>query len=233
MVSLDNLHNIFMHRALLSKEQLTLKDVRFTSIANDEVQQMRSRIFVWDASNGVYRSLHSFVPFYFATHTPMLYKQYKDGLQDSMVILGVNRAILTNSGILFTNGNASMQQLTNSGNQKVYIIPMTSQNMSCHRLYRPQNIPLGGNSDHSDFYSDITLLDQLNWDIINDRDFTVPQKKRIKHAETLIPDKLSLKQIEEISVNSLDMMRAVNRLIETQRLIGRIPNAEYRSRLFF
>ncbi len=73
MVHFNNLQNIFQRRALLSKERIIQERISSQSIAFEEVQNLRDRIFVWDYSKKAFRNLHSYVPFYFATHTPMLW----------------------------------------------------------------------------------------------------------------------------------------------------------------
>ena len=84
MVHLNNLQSIFQRRALLSKECIIQEAINYQSIAFEEVQNLRDRIFIWDFSKKRFRSLHSYVPFYFASHTPMLYVQYKNGIQNEI-----------------------------------------------------------------------------------------------------------------------------------------------------
>src|SRR5437667_1983005 len=158
MVSINNLPSIFAQKAILSKQRLDQLKISCTSIANEEVQQLRSRIFVFDAEIQKYRSLHSYVPFYFAQHTPMLYIQHTNGLQKDIVIFEVSRTILTTQGVIFTNGNATIQQLSKIGAEKVGITPATTNKPFCQRTYKPDNTPLGTNTNRSDFYSNITFL---------------------------------------------------------------------------
>jgi hypothetical protein len=229
MVSVKNLVSILNRQALISKEKLNKENLAYTSIAIDTVQSLRDRVFVWDNLAQQYYSLHRYVPFYFATHTPMLYWQFKDGIQNSIVIFEVSRTIFTTPGVLFTDGNASMQQLSKFSGERVGIIPASSQNMVCHRVYRPRG-PLGTNEDISDIYSDITLLDRLNWNIINDRDFSTPENKRIKHAEVLVPDILPLEHIERVAVSTLDMEQQISVLLAQY---GYTIPVVYKPELFF
>jgi ssDNA thymidine ADP-ribosyltransferase DarT-like protein len=141
MVSINNLPSIFAQKAILSKQRLDQLKISCTSIANEEVQQLRSRIFVFDAEIQKYRSLHSYVPFYFAQHTPMLYIQYTNGLQKDIVIFEVSRTILATQGVIFTNGNATIQQLSKIGAEKVGITPATTNKPFCQRTYKPDNTP--------------------------------------------------------------------------------------------
>jgi hypothetical protein len=87
MVHFDNLQNIFRRRALLSKERVLQEGISYHSIAFEEVQNRRDRISIWDTFERRMRTLHSYVPFYFVTRTPMLYVQLKRGLQDMIVFL--------------------------------------------------------------------------------------------------------------------------------------------------
>ncbi len=95
MVHVDNLPSIFHQGALLSKEILRQKAIAPRSIAYDSVQDLRDRIFIKDFSKKDYRSLHSYVPFYFATCPPMLYVQRKAGIHDQIIFFEVSRSIKT------------------------------------------------------------------------------------------------------------------------------------------
>ena len=50
MVHFENLRNVFRRGALLAKERLVQEMIRPRSIANDEVQNLRDRIFIWNFS---------------------------------------------------------------------------------------------------------------------------------------------------------------------------------------
>jgi len=98
MVHFKNLQNVFLRRAILSKEMVMKEAIEYQSIAFEEVQSLRDRIFIWDFLKQRYRRLHSYVPFYFTTYTPMLYVQYGRGIQKEIVIIEVSRSILMKSG---------------------------------------------------------------------------------------------------------------------------------------
>src|SRR5438876_1387338 len=168
MVHFNNLQSIFQRRALLSKERVIQEKINYQSIAFEEVQNLRDRIFVWDFSKKAFRSLHSYVPFYFATHTPMLFVQYKNGIQNEIVIFEVSRSILKDQGVLFTDGNATNQQLSKYTKEVVEIVPATLMRDTCRRRYRP-NGPNGANTNRTNFYNDVAFLDCLRWDVIIDR----------------------------------------------------------------
>lgn len=234
MVHFDNLRNIFQRRAILSKQKMLQEEIRYHSIANDEVQSFRDRIFVWDFSKQRFRSLHSYVPFYFAIRPPMLHNKYTEGVQDRIVIFEVSRSILKDQGVLFTNGNASNQQLSKFRAEKVGITPMSISGGECVRLYHPAG-PNGANVSRSDFYSNMAFLDRLDWGIIND-EYTIEDKKertRIKHAEVLVPNLHPLGRVRRIYVKTQDMIKAVNALIEECGLAGRMPATVCKPNLYF
>jgi len=232
MVHIKNLQNILLRRAILSKEMVKKEGIEYQSIAFEEVQNLRDRIFVWDFAKQRYRRLHSYVPFYFTGRTPMLYVQYRQGIQEEIVIFEVSRSIIKNPGVLFTDGNASNQQLSKFSGEKVGIMPATSLDSLCHRVYSPGG-PYGINKNCSDFYRDPVFLEFLNWNIINNRWFTEDEEKRVKHAEVLIPDLLPLGRIQGIAVSTQDLVEAVNAAIIECGLSGRIPSAECKPALFF
>lgn len=112
MLTLENLLGVFTHQNLFSKEQLQKRHIVSASIANEEVQNLRKRIFVFDIPSNRYRALHSYVPFYFTTHTPMLKAKHRENILHKIVFLEVSRTIISRPGVLFTDGNASNQQLS-------------------------------------------------------------------------------------------------------------------------
>lgn len=234
MVHFDNLRSIFQRRALLSKEKVLQEKIPYHSIAYEEVQTLRDRIYIWDFSRQKYRSLHSYVPFYFATRTPMLHNKYTEGIQDKIAIFEVSRVILKDQGVLFSDGNVSNQQLSKYRGERVGITPITVSGRECIRKYRPGG-PYGTNISRSNCYSDVSFLEQLDWDGINNSRFIDPFEEyiRIRHAEALVPDLLPLGRVEGIVVRTRDMVQAVNALLEECGLIDRIPPAASKPQLFF
>lgn len=232
MVHYANLASIFQKKAILSKTLILQEKARYRSIAYETVQNLRDRISVWDSTRKEFRSIHCYVPFYFAVRTPMLYVQYQKGIQDDIIIFEVDRAILRERGVLFTDGNASNQQLSINSREQVRIVPATMQRNICRRQYFPDG-PHGSNVNCSNFYSDPLFLDCLNWDIINGKYFTGSERKRIKHAEVLVPDNLPLARIQGIAVNSEAMVKRVNDLITRCGLSGNIPDAMFKPEYYF
>ncbi len=211
MTHFDNLRNILKSGALLSQQELNDQRLGARSIANYEVQNLRKRIYIWEPSENRYRTLHSYVPFYFTSHTPMLRNQRTNGIQNELVIFEINRAYIGSPGVLFTDGNASNQQLSRSAGETVKIIPATASSNTCHRVYFPNGQPLGTNTNRSDFYADTALLDHVNWNVINERIFVedFEEYKRLKHAEVLVPDRFPLDEMLTICVSTEIMVARV------------------------
>ena len=151
--------------------------------------------------------------------------------QDEIVIFEFSRSILKEPGVIFTDGNASNQQLSKDAREKVGIVPATAAT-GCQRFYSPDG-PHGLNPNRSNFYADVRFLVSLNWAIINGKWFSSEEKKRIKHAEVLVPDLLTMDEIQGIFVKTQVMVQAVNAVIEECGLTGRIPSAVSRLDLYF
>lgn len=234
MVHFANLRSIFKQRALISKEMLEQKGIVPRSIAFDSVQQLRNRIFVWDFFDRRYYKLHRYVPFYFARRPPMLYVQRDRGIQDDIVIFMISRAVIKESGVVFTDGNATNQQLSNTDSQQVGIVPVMVAGERCRRLYHPDSEPHGTNANCSSFYGNPDLLDCVRWDVITGSSYIDDKGEytRIRSAEVLIPDQLLLKKIQGIAVSTEQMMREVNELIYREGLAGHIPAARIDPSLF-
>ncbi|MBV9616798.1 MAG: DUF4433 domain-containing protein [Ktedonobacteraceae bacterium] len=220
MTHFDNLPSIFMQGALLSKEILTRRNLYEHSIAYDSVQDLRDRISIWDSFEQHYRKLHSYVPFYFAKYPPMSYVQRTRGILDDIVFLVVGRSILNDRGVLFTDGNASMQQLSRTSGEKVGIMPATKDKL-CSRRYIPGG-PYGTNQNFSNFYSDVMFLETFDWEVINcvRRMEPFEEDKRMRSAEVLVPDRLSLSNIDHITVRTEKMARTVNTIAQEYGLAG-------------
>src|SRR5260370_36893149 len=112
MVHFDNLRSIFQRRALLSKEKVLQEKIPYRSIAYEEVQTLRDRIFIWDFSRQKYGSLHSYVPFYFAIRTPMLHNKYAEGIKDKIPIFEVSCVIRKIQVVYFSDGNVFNKKLS-------------------------------------------------------------------------------------------------------------------------
>jgi ssDNA thymidine ADP-ribosyltransferase, DarT len=196
-----------------SQRELDHRGVISHSIANQEVQSLRKRIYIWDFDEKRFRPLHSYVPFYFTPRTPMFRNQRNNGIQNDIVIFEVSRDYIGSGGIVFTDGNASNQQLSKAFGEEVYIVPATTSSGSCHRTYKPKG-PYGKNPNRSDFYTDPAFLDRINWDVINGNLFIEDREeyKRLKHAEVLCPDRFPLDEMLNVYVSTVDMLKVVRHL---------------------
>lgn len=234
MTHVRNLRNILHSGALLSQKELERRGLSPVSIANPEVQGLRDRIFVWDFAKKKYRPLHSYVPFYFTTDTPMLRYQRRQGILSDIIIFEVSRAYIGQE-VLFTDGNASNQQLSKFYGEIVRIIPATASSGHCQREYKPRG-PYGTNVNCSDFYADVMFLDRVRWDVIEGRCFIddVEEYKRLKHAEVLAPDRFPLDEMLSICVSTHDMANIVRSIfaeMELSELDFDLPIV-YKPRLF-
>jgi ssDNA thymidine ADP-ribosyltransferase, DarT len=232
MTHKDNLENILSRRAILSKNRVIHEYNDHRSIALNEVQSLRDRIYILDKEEGRYRQMHDYVPFYFITRTPMLYVQKSRGIQDDIVYLEVDRKILYQRGVIFTDGNASNQQLTASGLEKVNIIPSSNLIEECERTYYPSG-PCGTNINRSNFYSDVECLQLIDWQVLDRTWWEGDEERRKRHAEVLVPDILPLGRVISIIARNQALVQHLNMLINKHGLAGRIPYATLKSSLYF
>lgn len=144
MTHLKNLSSIFQKKALFSRTKIEESDIDVVSIADYHIQRLRKRILIrCDLPNhDAILFLHDYVPFYFATRTAMLRRQMESGIQDEIIYLEMNRTILKEEGTLFTDGNATNQQLSLSEGECVIIEPAMLPSDKCNRIY-PPNGPMG------------------------------------------------------------------------------------------
>lgn len=233
MVHVSNIRSIFLRKALLSQEMLKREKIEPFSIAEPSVQKLRDRIFVWDSYEQRYRNLHCYVPFYLGTHSSMLYRQRKEGRLSELVIFKVLRAVLGTQGALFTDGNATIQRLSQNGNERVGIIPARTHIDECIRTYRPDG-PHGTSQLISNFFCDVKLLNRLDWDVINYFRRIEPweESMRVRSAETLIPDSLAITEIRGIAAGTREMEKTVNTIMDECGVTGMLPQAVYEPTLF-
>ena len=97
MSHIDNVSSILKYGLLPHGNGLTKKD-----ISNRKVNNRRS---IREPIYG--QSIHNYVPFYFNPKNAMLCYLYYKGIQEDIVIFVFDRALITESGTLFTDGNAA------------------------------------------------------------------------------------------------------------------------------
>lgn len=113
LFALQNLGSICSERQLFSKNQMSQKNLDFRSIAHENIQSRRARTVVPLESGG---TLHDYVPFYFASRSPMLsaIKHGRvDSYDDSQETLGylvttVGRIVEAGLPFVFTRRNATL-----------------------------------------------------------------------------------------------------------------------------
>jgi ssDNA thymidine ADP-ribosyltransferase, DarT len=102
MTHKDNLQNI-LENGLKSHNEAKIGALTKVDIAEKDVNAIRAK-----KNDTVYnRNLHDYVPLYFNPKNPMLFVKNKEGIEDDIVILAINRRILFNENVIFTNGNAA------------------------------------------------------------------------------------------------------------------------------
>lgn len=102
MVHHKNLENVLRSGLLshkLAHEQGLIKE----DISMPEVQNLRSNKQI-QVGDRVFQ-LHEFVPFYFNTRNPMLYR--RRNIQNELVILCVDASVLNQEHTIFSDGNAA------------------------------------------------------------------------------------------------------------------------------
>ncbi len=100
MTHIDNLASI-VDNGLLSQNEAHRQGLIESDISDPKVQNIRARTV-----DSLYkRSLHEYVPLYFAPTNPMLYKRRE--MQEDIIILGLDPQLLSETNIIFTNGNAA------------------------------------------------------------------------------------------------------------------------------
>ena len=99
MTHRDNLQNI-LQNGLKSHNQARANNLTKVDIADNQVNDRRSR------REPIYnRSIHDYVPLYFNPKNPMLFR--RNNIQNDIVILAIDRKILYQENIVFTDGNAA------------------------------------------------------------------------------------------------------------------------------
>lgn len=114
LLALNNLPSIFKEKRLYSKNQLVKKSIGYASIAHENIQSRRESKPVKVPPGG---TLHDYVPFYFATRSPMLSALHNgrvegfSGTQQDLAYLvtTVENAQKANLEIVFTRRSAALK----------------------------------------------------------------------------------------------------------------------------
>lgn len=188
LTHIDNLPTIIEHGAIWSKNHLMSSGLQTINIAHQNIQQRRSQRLVPCAPYGV---LHDYVPFYFATRSPMLYAIYKNrvqdyhGEQDSIIYLvsGIEKLQATKQQFVFTDGHAA--------------------------------------TDFAQFFVDLADLDQIDWGIMKELYWQDTEddnnRKWRRQAECLVYHSCPLDAFHGIAVkNEFSLNKVKSRLEQAQ-----------------
>ena len=94
----DNMPSILEH-GLLSHNAAHQSGLVSEDISDSNVQELRA------GKSAFGRPLHDYVPLYFNHKNPMLFVRRE--IQDDLVVLCVDRSLLVQDGVIFTDGNAT------------------------------------------------------------------------------------------------------------------------------
>lgn len=177
---IKNLASILEAGGLLSYHEMKQKGVSYSNIAYDHIQDRRESTMVFASKGGC---LHDYVPFHFASKSPMLYTISKGnvpghkGGQKPLIFLAstVQRVEESKTAYAFTDGHATMK--------------------------------------FTWFYDEIEDLQEIDWNIMrakywNDTDED-PDRKRRRQAEFLVHKKFPLDLLQGIAVFNAGMQDQV------------------------
>ena len=153
-----------LHRGILCHRRA--QGLQHVDLADSNVQALRHGSCV----PGTTKTVHDYVPLYFATHTPTQYALTrgtdKHGVvidDDQLVFLDVDPlGVFEIEGVVFTDGNAA--------------------------------------SAGTRFFSGVENLCQLDWDIIHRRSGSDPAFRRKKAAEVLVPDVVPVDLVNRVVI---------------------------------
>lgn len=98
MTHKSNVENILKHGLLPHNK--AYPNLNRKNIADNEVNSLRVKV------EPIFnRSLHEYVPLYFNPRNPMLYR--RKNMQNDIVMLAINRKLIFNNNVIFTDGNAA------------------------------------------------------------------------------------------------------------------------------
>ena len=196
LTHIDNVPSMLANGIMSFKKVKSLGLLHY-DISDNYVQARREHRSI----PNINRSIHSYVPLYFATQTPMHYvithsdktkKHHSIISQDNIVFLDINaQSIFQTPGVFFTDGNAA--------------------------------------SHDTAFYTNLADLDKLNWQNIN-HPCSYPQGydpewRRTKASEVLVPDNIPPKYISRIVVFSQET--ATKLCIIVKRLYPKIYSTQF------
>lgn len=158
--------------------------VHKTDISRYDIQATRRRTRVTCGPGGV---LHDYVPFYFATHSPMMSKISKGGVEGCSSDTG--RLVYLTS---------SLQRIQDAGLQFVF--------SDGHATKFP-----------SKFYEELADLNEIDWEVMGMRYWVNteedPDKTRRRQAEFLVYKSFPWDVVESLAVKTPDMKRRLEKYL--------------------
>ena len=103
---IDNFESLLQSGDIYSKKRMNEEFTEYKSVANDEIQGHRNR---YDVPVEPYGTIHDYVPFYFSSLSPMLYKIR--ALMNNLVIFQSTAQIVESEDkrYVFTDGHGIME----------------------------------------------------------------------------------------------------------------------------
>lgn len=196
----QNLERIFSFGAIKSKNLLRSENIKSVNIACNNIQDKRAKTLVGDQG----RTLHDYVPFYFAPRSPMLYSivhnnvpEAEETNQEHFVYLVSSVDDLSNQEFVFTDYQAIVTYAT-------FYNDLSDLDKICWDLIfetphlpRP-NPPFNG---YCKFF--------LN----NDMDVRYVKRKEARLAEFLVFSQVPIQKISMIIVKNQTMKEYVEKLL--------------------
>lgn len=180
----QNLYSILKNKGLSAYSKVTNEEAIYTNIAHQGLQGRRSTTNVPVYPNGC---LHDYVPFYFASRSPMLYAIIQgqvdgfEGTEEEIVYIMTRTDRIQDAGLpfVFTDGHAIMSI--------------------------------------TEFYNDLSKLTKVDWDIMrewywNDTEED-PDRKRRRQAEFLVHDFVGIQHFIGFAVRNEKMKQIVQEIL--------------------
>jgi hypothetical protein len=180
----------------------------YVDIAEQTVQDLRDKItIILRCPNGERRrgGIHDFVPLFFNPIGPMMYTRREQSRQ--IVIIEVKQRVLENKYTLFSDGNASMQQLRLGPGWHVDVY-VSCDGSPCRRQHREGDLVReGSRRPASNIYHGLEHLSRLPWDALTAPSWTTnadgtpnPEGRRVRAAEVLVPQAVPTAEFQRIIV---------------------------------
>lgn len=185
ITDINNLESILQHGGLLASNVVKQKDVEYENIAHNNIQDRRAMKIVPLPPHG---NLHDYVPFYFASKSPMLYAIHKGQVegyekgQNQIIYLISRTDIIHNAGLdyVFTDGHAVM--------------------------------------GFTEFFKNLEDLDKVDWEVMKSRFWfdteEDPDRKRRRQAEFLVHEAVPINVLLGFAVKDEEIQRKVEEVID-------------------